>query len=113
MPAAPAVTGWRLLLLAAAAGVCWLAFTPHPPPAVQHVWDKAQHIGAFVVLGVCARRGWPGTRGVLAFGALLAFGVFIELVQSQIPGRSADVEDVLADGVGALLGLALAGWLVR
>jgi VanZ family protein len=43
---------------------------------------------------------------------LLAFGVFIELVQSQIPGRDAEAMDVVADSIGILGGLLLA-WLLQ
>ncbi|MFN8892561.1 MAG: VanZ family protein [Betaproteobacteria bacterium] len=39
---------------------------------------------------------------------MLAYGVFIELVQSRIPGRAASGWDVLADAAGIALGLLAA-----
>ena len=106
-----ALAGWRILLLAAAAGICWLAFTPNPPPIGESVWDKFQHLFAFGVLALPAHRAYPRARVARHVGALLAFGIFIELVQSQIPQRSAEVADVLADLCGVLLVLPLRRWL--
>ena len=108
--AAPASTGWRVLLAAAVLGVCWLAFSPKPPPVANTGWDKLNHFFAFTVLAFCAERAFrprdwrhPGVPL-----ALLAFGAAIELVQSQVPGRSAEVADVFADAVGIVAGLLLA-----
>jgi VanZ family protein len=108
---APATTGWRVLLLAAAAGICWFAFTPNPPPASVALWDKSQHLFAFAVLAALARLAYPRAGLAPQLGALLAFGVFIELVQSQIPERSAEIADLAADLGGALLVLPLRRWL--
>ncbi len=108
--AAPATVGWRALFFAAVLGVCWLAFSPNPPAAADLGWDKLNHVSAFAVLTFCAGRGFP-RRGRFSAGvplALLALGVFIELVQSQIPNRSAEAADVLADAVGIAAGLLLA-----
>ena len=108
---APAATGWRVLLFAAAAGICWFAFTPDPPPVGAGVWDKFQHLFAFGVLAVLAHRAYPRASFAAHIGGLLAFGIFIELVQSQIPERSAEVADVAADLCGVLLVLPLRRWL--
>jgi VanZ family protein len=99
----PALAGWRVILFAAAAGICWLAFTPNPPPIGDGVWDKFQHLFAFGVLSLLAHRAYPRASVAAHIGGLLAFGIFIELVQSQIPQRSAEVADVLADLCGVLL----------
>lgn len=98
---------WQLVLLILAMVICWLAFSPAPPPAADTGWDKANHGLAFGVLAITAelafwplpRRRWRNALGLLAFGA------FIELVQSQIPERSGEWPDLLADGVGIGLGL--------
>jgi len=110
MPRAPATTGWRALLALLALAVCWLAFTPNPPPQIDTGWDKLNHVLAFASMAFCASRGFhhaPRRHLGVPLG-LLAFGVFIELVQSQIPGRSAEARDVLADAVGIAAGLLLA-----
>lgn len=104
----PATTGWRVLLASGLVAICWLAFNPHPPPAADMGSDKLNHVSAFAVLAFCAERGfgWPAWRRSTA--ALMAFGAVIELVQSQIPGRSAELPDLLADAVGIGAGLLLA-----
>lgn len=86
------------------------------------VSDKTEHLLAFAMLSfwfasILVRRDlfWL----VLA---LLAFGGLIELAQGAMRlGRQADLQDVYADAVGILMGLALAltplgrwaGWLER
>jgi VanZ family protein len=100
---------WRLLLLALVLAVCWLAFSPAPPRSADTGWDKANHALAFAVLAVNAELAfWPlPRRRLLSALALLAFGGFIELVQTQIATRTGEWLDLLADGCGIALGLLL------
>lgn len=90
--------------------VAWLAFSPHPPPDADTGWDKLNHALAFGALALSGRFGFPGSRGsALAVAAvLLLFGIGIEAVQSFIPSRSAEVNDVVADMVGIVSGLLAA-----
>lgn len=111
--APPAVRGWRALLWALVLTICWLAFDPKPPPAADTGHDKLSHALAFLVLAVCAVRAHPAQPLHRLFGALLAFGALIEVVQSRIPGRSAEWADLLADAIGAMLALALLHMLRR
>jgi VanZ family protein len=100
---------WRLLTVVTLVSVSWLAFTPNPPPAADLGWDKANHFTAFgtlAFLGMQCLRPRAG-RAWWVLAAALAFGVLIELVQSQIPGRDADAQDVVADMMGAVMGLAI------
>jgi VanZ family protein len=114
-------TFWRCSLLALMLAVCLLAFdsTPRGPAVGQ--WDKVQHLLAFVPLSFAACWALAPvvradsacrlyTRGGLA---MLAFGVFIEIVQAFIPARTASVADVMADVIGIALGLLLAWALQR
>ena len=68
----------------------------------------------FAISGV--RR--PGLAGmVLAFAVTALYGVSDEWHQSMVPTRSARVEDLAIDLLGALIGLGIAwlllGWLSR
>lgn len=106
---------WRLLFLVLIGVVSWLAFSPNPPPAADLGWDKANHFAAFATLtGVALQSLRAGRRRVwIVLVAMLGYGILIELVQSQIPGRDADVRDVAADMVGAFIGVLLHAALMR
>jgi VanZ family protein len=93
----------------------WFAFAPVTAVAQPSGIDKVEHLLAFASLGLAAAfTADPGLRRtVLAAAGLLLYGGFIELVQTQLPTRTADWADVLADGVGICAGLALASLLRR
>ena len=102
---------WRAVLLLLLVTVTWLALSPAPPKAVDTGWDKFNHALAFASLAfvsVWALWSQPRQWGWLVL-ALLAFGGAIEIGQSYLPPRTADWFDLLADGVGILVGL-LPAW---
>jgi len=106
---------WRVLLPFLLAAICWLAFTPDPPPSVGTGWDKFNHVLAFAAVAVCGWFAWGRHRNRAAgvvLGAMV-FGVFIEVVQALIPGRTGEWPDLLADALGIAAGLALAAALTR
>ena len=87
--------------------VLYFALTPTSGPVIISS-DKAAHFLVFTTLML-----WFG--GVFRLGrvpfvavGLLAFGILIELLQSRLAYRSAEVVDVLFDCGGILLGWALA-----
>lgn len=97
---------WVLLL----GVVSWFAFKPATEAAALQHLDKLQHLGAFISLTLVAAMGWPAHRawtGRIAWG-LLGYGLFIELVQTQLPTRSGELADWLTDALGIALGLWLA-----
>ncbi|MBL8303097.1 MAG: VanZ family protein [Ideonella sp.] len=98
----------RIALVAGILLVCLIAFNPHTRHLPTTGWDKLNHLLAFTSLGLAAWWAYPGARWS-AFVALLGFGVLIELVQTQIPGHSAEAADLLAD----LLGLGTAALVAR
>ncbi len=86
--------------------ISYLALSPAPPQAADLGWDKLNHFSAFGTLVLLGGLAWPAGLGRLAW-ALLGYGGLIEILQTQVPGRSAEWADLLADGIGILLGLAL------
>jgi VanZ family protein len=101
---------WRALLVLLLIAVTTLALMPAPPKVITTGWDKSNHALAFASLafaGVWAL--WPQPRRwwLLAL-ALLAYGGGIEIAQTYLPPREGDWFDLLADGVGIALGLAVA-----
>ena len=87
------------------------------PPSPAQVDDKAQHFLGYGGLGVLALRATAGgalsglTAGtaLAAWALAAAYGVTDEYHQRFVPGRTADVADVLADATGAAIGV-LAAW---
>jgi VanZ family protein len=83
---------------------------PQPPPSLDTGWDKLNHVLAFAAptFAGLAAIGRPtlGRRSALWVGLLL-WGAALELLQGQLPPRTADPADWLADAVGVLLGAAI------
>jgi len=77
-----------------------------------HVWDKLQHFGAYLVLSLRPVIGLRDRRrGLMAGLSMFLLGVLMEAGQHFSPGRSVELGDVIANGVGvscgALLGLPI------
>jgi VanZ family protein len=91
-----------------------LALSPAPYlPPVFEWWDKLQHAIAFGTLAVLAVLAYPGVSKVRMGLLLISHGVVIEVLQYFSGYRYGDWQDALADGVGVLLGLGMAAWLMR
>lgn len=87
-------------------------FAPYP--------DKWMHVIFFFALGLAylnvTTRGWrQGTVWRLAAGlaAVVAFGALDEWHQMFVPGRIADANDVIADGIGGVLAVGVSMPIVR
>jgi VanZ family protein len=105
----------RALFYAAVALVVCVSVLPADALWETDIWDKAEHASAYAflaLLGSLAYRS-TGQRWKLA-ASLVALGVGLEIMQTQIPGRVGDFYDATANTVGVVLGLiatALAGSL--
>jgi VanZ family protein len=77
-----------------------------------HIWDKLQHFGAYLALSILPVIGFRDRRRGLTAGlSMFLLGVLMEAGQHFSPGRSVELGDVIANGIGvscgALLGLPL------
>jgi len=83
------------------------------PPLPSNVSDKSAHIAGYLLMGILAVRAVHGglPARITARGAVLAllitvgYGAFDEFHQWFVPGRSADVFDLLADASGGVIAL--------
>lgn len=73
--------------------------------------DKIVHAVLFAACGFAVVRAWSGgaSRLVRFYLLLFAYGVFTEIGQLFVPGRSPSAADLVADAIGAACGIAL-GW---
>jgi VanZ family protein len=90
-----------------------LFFGGSQPVAVNLVpapWDKFLHGTTFAVLacGIGLASGLQGSRGlIIAIVGALLIGVLDEWHQIYLPGRHPSLDDLLADVIGSLAGVAL------
>ena len=83
-----------------------LALMPTVPHLPTTGWDKTNHLLAFAVLAWLGCHAYP-QRMVSVLSGLLVYGALIEILQSFTSYRFADWHDLLADGLGLVL-----GWLL-
>lgn len=108
------VRAWRALLLALVLTVSYLAMSPQPPRDLNFGWDKLNHVVAFTALAFTSCMSCPNSPRwrLVLLAALVGFGGLIEVVQSFVPGRSSEWDDLLADSIGIAFGASVgAAWL--
>jgi VanZ family protein len=101
----PVVAHMALLFIASA--------TPDTGTLTETLSDKLLHIAAYVPLGFLVLRAlsggrlaaitWPRALAAVAISVL--YGVSDEIHQMFVPGRTADPLDIVADAIGATLGV--------
>lgn len=95
------VAFWVPLALATAA-----ALLPAGAPMPFAVSDVLLHAFAFTYLtAALGVAHFPSRRYLVVALWMFGYGVALELIQSQIPPRSAEIKDVLVDVVGIAFGL--------
>jgi VanZ family protein len=101
-----------LLVVVYAAGIFGLSAQedlalPMPTLVSDKVYHAVEYAGFAGILAVALRAG--GSRFILTRAALLAvlYGLSDEYHQQFVPGREADLADVVADAVGAVLACLL------
>tara|TARA_R100001440_G_scaffold24211_5_gene39367 strand:+ start:34004 stop:34438 length:435 start_codon:yes stop_codon:yes gene_type:complete len=101
---------WRLALFGSMLIILWLATTRLDYPIPSSSWDKLNHLAAFIELTILARLSWPKLRPVYAGLAMLAYGLTIEIIQAPLAYREFSLLDLVADGIGVIIGLILMLW---
>ena len=75
--------------------------------------DKLVHAALFCVWAYSLHRGWPTASRLWLIAGLAGAALLTETLQTQIPGRTADLADGVADLGGAALGLAVGSFTFR
>jgi VanZ family protein len=91
--------------------IFYLSSMPEPP-LPSAVNDKEAHFSGYALLGLLTARAAAGgfgrrvtrTIALAAIAIAIAYGISDEFHQSFVPGRDADLHDVYADGIGAVMG---------
>ena len=101
----PLVRAVRVMLAVALLCVAWQSLVPADDLLVTPSSDKAAHVGAYVVLGALAALSVSRRRGVAAWLGVVSFGLLLEFAQALTGYRSFEWLDLVADAVGAGLGV--------
>lgn len=112
-PYASAAGGWGPAL-AYMGMIFYLSSRSYLPGQISAIPDKVGHAILYAGLGFLLARALTKpvalskiTRGIVAVILATAYGVSDEFHQSFVPHRTADLADVAADFVGAVLGAAV------
>ena len=97
---------WRLVFWFCIVAVLLLALMPPAPLMPTTGWDKSNHVLAFCVLAILGRRAYPLHIAAVLLG-LLFYGGLIEVLQAFTPYRFAEWQDLIADGIGIIIGAGL------
>jgi VanZ family protein len=113
-PRKPVLFLWRVLLVCVVAG----SLLPADSPVMVgigsfHINDKVLHSGAYLALSLLPVIGFDRRRKGIAWGlSMFLLGVLLEAAQHFSPGRSVELGDLLANGLGVACGTVL-GSLLR
>lgn len=100
---------FRGALLVTVMVVSWLAFTGSKVMMANLVSDKINHFAAFFVLSFLLDRSLPNLSFIkYKIWPLLAYGLFIEVIQSRLSYRDFSMMDIAADALALVV-----YWLLR
>ncbi len=83
------------------------------PPGEQFGVDKLLHAFFFLLLAALPLFGVPDRKTALLLALSVApYGYLLEFMQRSVPGREFSAHDLIANNLGALLGLFI-GCIIR
>lgn len=104
------MTLWLAILLITTVG----ALLPKMSPPGEHFgFDKILHAFFFLLLASLPLYGVPERKTALLLALSVApYGYLLEFAQKMVPGREFNAHDLIANNLGALVGLCV-GCIVR
>ncbi len=76
-------------------------------------WDKLVHLACYATLTIMTAIAFPKLPLPILLVIIVSIGASDEIAQTYIPGRSADIEDYVADFLGSLMTLGPIYWLQK
>lgn len=111
------IPGASLLLAVLLLGLfVWGGHQPQAAGLIPVPWDILAHVTWFATLAGLLALGLHGSGmriPLMVALACMALGGWDEWRQLTLPGRSFGLDDLLADGVGIVLGVFVATWVQR
>ncbi len=95
--------------------LCLLFIGGSQPVAVKLFpvpWDKLIHALTFGLLFVVSSLAFPRIKPLFIWFTIIIIGMLDEIHQLYIPGRSAGLDDLLADIIGSFCALMLMHYLL-
>lgn len=102
---------WQTILFPSLIFILFLATTPDPYPVPASSSDKINHIMAFSCLGGLTCWSYPRRGMSLLLALLIGYGLVIEITQAFLPFREFSLLDLLADALGAGIGVMMGRFL--
>ena len=107
------ILGWALIL-----SVCFGSLVPGTAIPRWMPWDKLSHLFAYLGLMVWFCGMYPRARYPWVAAGLLLLGVTLEALQQLSGYRSFELQDMIANGLGLVLGwwlaiIILGGWCLK
>ncbi|WP_419834417.1 hypothetical protein [Endozoicomonas atrinae] len=99
---------WRILFFCALAFALFMSLIPGKWDPTRFMNDKVKHVLTFMALFLLIDLAFPAT-GIVWWkpAGLMAFGVFIEVCQQMTRDRRFSIGDIVANGVGIGLYMAI------
>jgi len=85
-------------------------------------YDKAAHLGVFAILSFLVLWGKRKKEGnvplknkyrFISLTICVVYGLVLESLQSVVPGRMTDIYDLLANTIGAIVGVVVFSTFIR
>jgi len=104
------MTVWLVILVVVTVGSLLPKMSP---PGEQIGVDKMLHASFFLLLAAIPLYGIPDRKTALLLALSVApYGYFLEFMQRLVPGREFSAHDLIANNLGALVGLFI-GCIIR
>ncbi len=101
-----ATLGWLLVV-----GVIVGSLVPARMLHAITIGDKHLHAASYFLLMVWFAGLYPRSRHLLIALVLFALGALLDMLQATTATRTFDLYDILADGIGVAVGLAVSLWV--